>query len=198
MHQRWSPLGADTSLRTRPACLRPWSGGASLTFHSGEDRRVKKAFAVPSIAPPIQASPAKVTPSADSGRASFQSALGFGEAALGATRPRSELSIAIGQLIVGSSPLESDDSCDGWLERNLVPAVRAAARSRKHLATPAGREPIFFASIGRQRLCGWSPIDELLGTKYWFYEEDACDQDREPFNVVCRGNAQTFCANRLL
>ena len=35
----------DTFLRNLPACLRPGGRAAILTFHSGEDRRVKKAFA---------------------------------------------------------------------------------------------------------------------------------------------------------
>jgi len=34
----------DTLLRNLPACLRPGGRVAMLTFHSGEDRRVKKAF----------------------------------------------------------------------------------------------------------------------------------------------------------
>ena len=34
----------DTWLRNLPACLRPGGRVAVLTFHSGEDRRVKKAF----------------------------------------------------------------------------------------------------------------------------------------------------------
>jgi 16S rRNA (cytosine1402-N4)-methyltransferase len=34
----------DTFLRNLPACLRPGGRVAMLTFHSGEDRRVKKAF----------------------------------------------------------------------------------------------------------------------------------------------------------
>lgn len=34
----------DTFLRVLPACLRPGGRVAILTFHSGEDRRVKKAF----------------------------------------------------------------------------------------------------------------------------------------------------------
>ena len=35
----------DTWLRFLPACLKPGGRAAILTFHSGEDRRVKKAFA---------------------------------------------------------------------------------------------------------------------------------------------------------
>ncbi len=35
----------DTFLRNLPGCLRPGGRVAILTFHSGEDRRVKKAFA---------------------------------------------------------------------------------------------------------------------------------------------------------
>jgi 16S rRNA (cytosine1402-N4)-methyltransferase len=35
----------ETFLRTLPACLKPGGRVAILTFHSGEDRRVKKAFA---------------------------------------------------------------------------------------------------------------------------------------------------------
>lgn len=35
----------DTFLRNLPACLNPGGRAALLTFHSGEDRRVKKAFA---------------------------------------------------------------------------------------------------------------------------------------------------------
>ncbi len=35
----------DTFLRNLPACLKPGGRVAILTFHSGEDRRVKKAFA---------------------------------------------------------------------------------------------------------------------------------------------------------
>ncbi|MEY2466761.1 MAG: rRNA (cytosine1402-N4)-methyltransferase, partial [Verrucomicrobiota bacterium] len=35
----------DTFLRTLPSCLNPGGRIAILTFHSGEDRRVKKAFA---------------------------------------------------------------------------------------------------------------------------------------------------------
>ncbi len=35
----------DAFLRALPACLRPGGRAAILTFHSGEDRRVKKAFA---------------------------------------------------------------------------------------------------------------------------------------------------------
>ncbi len=35
----------ETFLRTLPACLNPGGRVAVLTFHSGEDRRVKKAFA---------------------------------------------------------------------------------------------------------------------------------------------------------
>ena len=35
----------DTLLRHLPACLNPGGRVAILTFHSGEDRRVKKAFA---------------------------------------------------------------------------------------------------------------------------------------------------------
>ncbi|MEI8342951.1 MAG: 16S rRNA (cytosine(1402)-N(4))-methyltransferase, partial [Verrucomicrobiota bacterium] len=34
----------DTFLRNLPACLNPGGRVAILTFHSGEDRRVKKAF----------------------------------------------------------------------------------------------------------------------------------------------------------
>ena len=34
----------DTLLRNLPSCLRPGGRAAILTFHSGEDRRVKKAF----------------------------------------------------------------------------------------------------------------------------------------------------------
>jgi 16S rRNA (cytosine1402-N4)-methyltransferase len=34
----------DTLLRHLPACLKPGGRAAILTFHSGEDRRVKKAF----------------------------------------------------------------------------------------------------------------------------------------------------------
>ena len=34
----------DSLLRVLPACLRPGGRAAILTFHSGEDRRVKKAF----------------------------------------------------------------------------------------------------------------------------------------------------------
>jgi len=36
----------DTLLRHLPACLNPGGRVAILTFHSGEDRRVKKAFEV--------------------------------------------------------------------------------------------------------------------------------------------------------
>ena len=35
----------DAFLRNLPACLKPGGRVAILTFHSGEDRRVKKAFA---------------------------------------------------------------------------------------------------------------------------------------------------------
>jgi 16S rRNA (cytosine1402-N4)-methyltransferase len=35
----------DTLLRHLPACLKPGGRAAILSFHSGEDRRVKKAFA---------------------------------------------------------------------------------------------------------------------------------------------------------
>jgi 16S rRNA (cytosine1402-N4)-methyltransferase len=35
----------DMFLRTLPACLNPGGRVAILTFHSGEDRRVKKALA---------------------------------------------------------------------------------------------------------------------------------------------------------
>ena len=35
----------DTLLRHLPSCLKPGGRAAILTFHSGEDRRVKKAFA---------------------------------------------------------------------------------------------------------------------------------------------------------
>jgi 16S rRNA (cytosine1402-N4)-methyltransferase len=35
----------ETFLRNLPACLKPGGRAALLTFHSGEDRRVKKAFA---------------------------------------------------------------------------------------------------------------------------------------------------------
>jgi 16S rRNA (cytosine1402-N4)-methyltransferase len=35
----------ETFLRHLPACLNPGGRVAVLTFHSGEDRRVKKAFA---------------------------------------------------------------------------------------------------------------------------------------------------------
>jgi len=35
----------ETFLRNLPACLKPGGRAAVLTFHSGEDRRVKKAFA---------------------------------------------------------------------------------------------------------------------------------------------------------
>jgi 16S rRNA (cytosine1402-N4)-methyltransferase len=35
----------DALLRQLPACLNPGGRAAFLTFHSGEDRRVKKAFA---------------------------------------------------------------------------------------------------------------------------------------------------------
>jgi 16S rRNA (cytosine1402-N4)-methyltransferase len=35
----------ETFLRNLPACLNPGGRVAILTFHSGEDRRVKKAFA---------------------------------------------------------------------------------------------------------------------------------------------------------
>ena len=35
----------ETFLRNLPACLKPNGRTAILTFHSGEDRRVKKAFA---------------------------------------------------------------------------------------------------------------------------------------------------------
>ena len=34
----------DALLRVLPACLKPGGRAAILTFHSGEDRRVKKAF----------------------------------------------------------------------------------------------------------------------------------------------------------
>jgi 16S rRNA (cytosine1402-N4)-methyltransferase len=34
----------DSLLRTLPLCLAPGGRAAILTFHSGEDRRVKKAF----------------------------------------------------------------------------------------------------------------------------------------------------------
>jgi 16S rRNA (cytosine1402-N4)-methyltransferase len=34
----------DSLLRTLPQCLEPGGRAAILTFHSGEDRRVKKAF----------------------------------------------------------------------------------------------------------------------------------------------------------
>src|SRR6185295_2082608 len=34
----------DTFLRNLPSCLRPGGRVAILTFHSGEDRRVKQAF----------------------------------------------------------------------------------------------------------------------------------------------------------
>ena len=34
----------DTFLTHLPACLKPGGRAAILTFHSGEDRRVKKAF----------------------------------------------------------------------------------------------------------------------------------------------------------
>ena len=34
----------ETFLRNLPACLNPGGRVAVLTFHSGEDRRVKKAF----------------------------------------------------------------------------------------------------------------------------------------------------------
>jgi 16S rRNA (cytosine1402-N4)-methyltransferase len=34
----------DTLLRQLPRCLKPGARAAILTFHSGEDRRVKKAF----------------------------------------------------------------------------------------------------------------------------------------------------------
>ena len=36
----------DTLLRSLPTCLKPGGRVAILTFHSGEDRRVKKAFAL--------------------------------------------------------------------------------------------------------------------------------------------------------
>jgi 16S rRNA (cytosine1402-N4)-methyltransferase len=35
----------ETFLRHLPACLKPGGRAAILTFHSGEDRRVKTAFA---------------------------------------------------------------------------------------------------------------------------------------------------------
>ena len=35
---------SNSLLRVLPACLRPGGRAAILTFHSGEDRRVKKAF----------------------------------------------------------------------------------------------------------------------------------------------------------
>jgi 16S rRNA (cytosine1402-N4)-methyltransferase len=34
----------DTLLRSLPQCLAPGGRAVMLTFHSGEDRRVKKAF----------------------------------------------------------------------------------------------------------------------------------------------------------
>ena len=34
----------ETFLRNLPACLKPGGRVAMLTFHSGEDRRVKQAF----------------------------------------------------------------------------------------------------------------------------------------------------------
>lgn len=38
-------IALDSLLRALPQCLRPGARAAFLTFHSGEDRRVKKAFA---------------------------------------------------------------------------------------------------------------------------------------------------------
>ena len=37
-------VALDAFLRVLPACLKPGGRVAVLTFHSGEDRRVKKAF----------------------------------------------------------------------------------------------------------------------------------------------------------
>ena len=42
MNDEFSAL--DTFLRNLPQCLRPGGRVAILTFHSGEDRRVKKSF----------------------------------------------------------------------------------------------------------------------------------------------------------
>ena len=42
MNDEFSAL--DTFLRILPTCLNPGGRVAILTFHSGEDRRVKKAF----------------------------------------------------------------------------------------------------------------------------------------------------------
>ena len=37
-------IALDAFLRVLPACLKPGGRAVILTFHSGEDRRVKKAF----------------------------------------------------------------------------------------------------------------------------------------------------------
>jgi 16S rRNA (cytosine1402-N4)-methyltransferase len=37
-------VALDTFLRVLPDCLKPGGRAAILTFHSGEDRRVKKVF----------------------------------------------------------------------------------------------------------------------------------------------------------
>ena len=39
-----TPVTLERMLRNLPMCLNPGGRAAILTFHSGEDRRVKKAF----------------------------------------------------------------------------------------------------------------------------------------------------------
>ncbi len=48
MNDEFSAL--DALLRTLPSCLNPGGRAAILTFHSGEDRRVKKSFAAGRVA----------------------------------------------------------------------------------------------------------------------------------------------------
>ena len=73
----------DTFLRNLPACLNPGGRVAILTFHSGEDRRVKKSFEA-GLRDGIFSDIAREVLRPSPVRAQFQSALDAGQAALGA------------------------------------------------------------------------------------------------------------------